>query len=65
MTRKIMRKILLTFLRHITLLTNATRLVFFQDGGTLLAFFADLSGKISTFKPTIKRNCYQISNKKI
>lgn len=39
---KIPRKIPLTFLRHITLLTNVTRLVFFQDGGTLLAFFGRL-----------------------
>ena len=54
-------KILLTFLRHITLLTNVTRLQFSQDGGTLLfAFFARLSGKISSFKPTINRNYYQI-----
>ena len=41
---KILQKILLTFWRHITLLTNVTQLVFFQDSGTLLAFFASLSG---------------------
>ena len=51
---------ILTFLRHITLLTNVTRLEFSQDGGTLFAFFARLSGKISSFEPTTIRNCYQI-----
>ena len=50
---------LLTFLRHIQLLTNVTQLEFSQDGGTLFAFFARLSDKIARFKPTINRNCYQ------
>ena len=57
---KVPRKIPLTFLRHITLLTNVTRLVFFQDGGTLFAFFSRLYGKICTFRPTINENCCQI-----
>ena len=52
------REKLLTFLRHIQLLTNVTRVEFSQDGGTLFAFFARLSGKIARFKSTINRNCY-------
>ena len=39
-------KNLLTILSHNILLTNVTRLVFFQDGGILIAFFARLSGNI-------------------
>ena len=36
------------FLSHVTLLTKVTRLVVFQDGGTLFAVFVCLSDKMST-----------------